>query len=332
MNNGRFKENGGNNAGGGESFRPHYHKSVLLLARCISCGAMQVIVPSAKQVNEVLTRLASNVPVSNAELADVIAEPPLDTGLEHWSLWTLASLARHVERQKWVGYVVETRLRGDLAQLGAAGAFGHPEKLPQSGDVPDLPEWEYFFHGKGCCLTHKEKATRIDVDFTGDGKSDAIDRYFYSDFLDSSEATELPELLISKNPPFRNVWHVDIDRLGAAGCVDPQHQVRLTHLGKEIAERISPLIERLNELFLLDTESARLARVYVAVCLGDFVLAERWSASITLPKTIVAPLAEKLTLLKQERGNWLTSELKTCPGYATTYLEALCDAVPETGK
>jgi hypothetical protein len=31
-----------------------------------------------------------------------------------------------------------------------------------------LPEWEYYFHGKGCCLTHRVTGEEIDVDFFDD--------------------------------------------------------------------------------------------------------------------------------------------------------------------
>jgi hypothetical protein len=46
--------------------------------------------------------------------------------------------------------------------------LGHPEGVPQSGPVPGLPEWEYYFHGRGCSLTHKVEGDEIDVDFWDD--------------------------------------------------------------------------------------------------------------------------------------------------------------------
>ena len=71
-----------------------------------------------------------------------------------WETWTLIGLVRHRERQAWVAEVIGTRLKGSLPELAAAGAFGHPQGVPQSGSVPGLPEWEYYFHGRGCCLTY----------------------------------------------------------------------------------------------------------------------------------------------------------------------------------
>src|SRR4051812_29391440 len=72
-----------------------------------------------------------------------------------WETWALIGLVRHRHRQLWVGEVVTTRLNGSLPEIARMGALGHPEGLSQSGLVPGLPEWEYSFHGKGCCLTHR---------------------------------------------------------------------------------------------------------------------------------------------------------------------------------
>src|SRR5262245_53036598 len=70
-----------------------------------------------------------------------------------WETWTLIGLIRHRRRQLWVGNIITERLGGNLLELGRMGAFGHPP-VPQRGPVPGLPEWEYYFHGRGCCLTH----------------------------------------------------------------------------------------------------------------------------------------------------------------------------------
>src|SRR4051794_2643642 len=85
-----------------------------------------------------------------------------------WETWTLIGLVRHRERQLWVETIVRTRLRGDPAGLAAIGALGHPEGVKQSGPVPGMPEWEYYFHGRGCCISHKVNGDEIDVDFWDD--------------------------------------------------------------------------------------------------------------------------------------------------------------------
>jgi hypothetical protein len=85
-----------------------------------------------------------------------------------WATWTLIGLARHRRRQHWVEQVMRTRLGGDPEALATCGALAHPGSIPQHGLVPGLAEWEYCFHGIGCCLTHRVTGESIDVDFHGD--------------------------------------------------------------------------------------------------------------------------------------------------------------------
>src|SRR5262249_33080861 len=85
-----------------------------------------------------------------------------------WETWTLVGLVRHRQRQFWVSDIIRTRLRGVPSDLAAIGALGHPEGVPQSGPVPGMPEREYYFHGRGCCISHKIDGDAIDVDFWDD--------------------------------------------------------------------------------------------------------------------------------------------------------------------
>jgi hypothetical protein len=99
--------------------------------------------------------------------------------LSPWLIWSLIALVRHRDRQLWVANVVRNKLHGapsDLARMGALG--GHPEDVPQSGPVPGMPECEYYFHGRGCCLTHKVNGEEIDVDFWNDS-AEYFDIFFY---------------------------------------------------------------------------------------------------------------------------------------------------------
>ena len=101
-----------------------------------------------------------------------------------WVTWTLIGLVRHRRRQLWVGEVVATRLGGDREVIAVMGALGHPPEVPQQGLVPDLTEWEYYFHGKGCCLTHRGTGEAIDVDFFGP-EAEYFDTFFYINYLKS---------------------------------------------------------------------------------------------------------------------------------------------------
>jgi hypothetical protein len=100
------------------------------------------------------------------DLAEYLRQCPQPGALPSpWETWTLIGLVRHRGRQLWVADVIRTRLRGEPAALAARGALGHPDGVRQSGSVPGLPEWEYYFHGRGCCLTHKVSGEDVDVDF-----------------------------------------------------------------------------------------------------------------------------------------------------------------------
>jgi hypothetical protein len=109
-----------------------------------------------------------------------------------WETWALVGLVRHRRRQLWVGEVITTRLSGNLLDLARLMALGHPQGVPQSGTVPGLPEWEYYFHGKGCCLTHKVTGEEIDVDFFDDS-AEYFDLFFYENYLKSLRSPEPAE-------------------------------------------------------------------------------------------------------------------------------------------
>jgi hypothetical protein len=109
-----------------------------------------------------------------------------------WVTWTLIGLVRHRRRQLWVAEVVATRLGGDLEAIARRGSLGHPQDVSQQGLVPGLTEWEYYFHGKGCCLTHRGTGEAIDVDFFGP-EAEYFDTYFYIKYLKSLKEPEPAE-------------------------------------------------------------------------------------------------------------------------------------------
>jgi hypothetical protein len=137
-----------------------------------------------------------------------------------WAVWMLFGLVRHRRRQLWVAEVVVERLGGDLDALATMGAFGHPADSPQSGLVPGITEWEYFFHGKGCCLTHRGSGQTIDVDFF-EPTGEYFDVFFYLRYLQSLKAPEPPEArLIALHPSFEPI-RLAIGELLGAGMLTP---------------------------------------------------------------------------------------------------------------
>lgn len=108
---------------------------------------------------------------------------PSDHQLSPWAAWTLVCLVRHRRRQAWVATTITTQFGADLLSLAKAGAFGHPD-VPQRGLVPQTVEWEYYFHGRGCCFSHRVTGETIDVDFL-DETFDWFEPFFFVQYLKS---------------------------------------------------------------------------------------------------------------------------------------------------
>lgn len=286
---------------------------------------MRLIIPNTDQINLVLKRLESQTPISDEELNRTLDERPIFTGLDHWSLWTLVCLSRHLARQKWVGYIVESRLKGDLRRIGCAGAFGHPEEMPQLGDVPDEPEWKYYFHGCGCCLTNKLTGTSIDVDFTREGQSDKIDPFFYSNYLLSLSAPGFPEREIRREKPFEHMWQVELDGLNGASCIQREHGFRLTPDGLRVTEAIEPLSEKIAQSLDLGTSVAHRNVVYLALAVGDVVLANEFVSQANIDSNLRARILRETQNERQSRIQFLKTELQKKVSHGSNYLAAIGD-------
>ncbi len=157
-------------------------------------------------------------PVDLRAFVEQLAEP--HETLSPWETWTLFGLVRHQTRQAWVREIVETRLRGDGNRIAAMGALGHPDDVPQLGSVPGMPEWEYYFHGIGCCLTHKVTGEAIDVDFFDDS-ADYFDTYFYSNYLKSLRSPAPVEKRLRQLHKSLRPLNIAVSRLLAAGVLEP---------------------------------------------------------------------------------------------------------------
>ncbi len=193
---------------------------------------------------------------------------PLVTAVSPWELWPLIGLIRHERRQKWVGLIVETKLQGSGREIASGGALGHPEGVPQEGEVPDTPGWRYFFHGRGCCLTHTD-GTSIDVDFADDGSSAEIDPWFYTQCLLSTPQHEWSDSQIRRGPPFEDAWQFELIRLRQLGLVDGKWRVRLTPRGRMLAEEIEPVVDEINRLATDDSVEGRRRMSWLLAELGD---------------------------------------------------------------
>lgn len=287
---------------------------------------MAALIPSKQAVERTLAAIESASVPTDDELGALLKSPSLDTGLDHWALWTLVCLCRHVRRQKWVGYIVETKLKGDLSLLGRAGAMGHPEEIPQSGAVPDEPGWSYYFHGRGCCLTHQKDGVSIDVDFDDQGSTERIDRFFYSTFLEELKHPELPEQQLRRKAPLQHAWQANISVLVSAGCLETGRGLPITHLGQGLFSSLEPLVESMDALLTSDTVSANRRLLFAALSLGEVVLARQFCKQGELDPALAAEIDKAAEQLMRQRAAQFTGALqKTADNPDSCLLAALAD-------
>jgi hypothetical protein len=159
-----------------------------------------------------------------------------------WEFWTLLSLVQHRSRQQFVADTVQYRLSGDIGSLATAGSLGHPD-IATRGIVPGMIEWEYDFHGRGCCLTHRPSSESIDVDFF-DSTADWFDTSFYVHYLESLREPKFVEArVISLHPSFETVM-LTRDRLLGRDLLEEQESgggFRLTFRYQEISTLLGDL-------------------------------------------------------------------------------------------
>lgn len=141
---------------------------------------------------------------------------PLD--LSPWVSWLYLCLVRHRTRQQFVLDSMKLRLNGDPTVIAAAGALGHPEGS-RFGLVPGDSNWEYRFHGRGCCMTHRLTGEEIDVDFF-DETADWFTPYFFINYLDSLKKPSFIEKRICQLYSSRRCVLIGIDELKELGLIE----------------------------------------------------------------------------------------------------------------
>lgn len=166
-------------------------------------------------------------------------------GLTPWQTWTLLGFVRHRQRNQFVADVMRERLQGDEHSLATAGAFGHPE-IPQSGVVPGLIEWRYYFHGRGCCLTHRTTGEAIDVDFF-DETADWIDEFFYTTYLQSLHSPRFVEQRLLTLHPSVETIAIAVEELANLGLLEQfadSNAFRLTFPDDALNQALETVAER----------------------------------------------------------------------------------------
>jgi hypothetical protein len=232
-----------------------------------------------------------------------------------WDTWTLIGLTRHRERQWWVADIIRTRLQGDVNRLATFGALGHPDGVPQRGTVPGLPEWEYFFHGRGCCLTHKIDGDAIDVDFWNES-ADYFDTFFYIHYLNSLRRPEPPEQRLRDLHPSTRAIEIAVNDMLAAGALT-QLPGRDSHPYR-VADQVLAAADIFDSFCAAWINPNR--RVWFAALVGDWLAADEAASGRPELAAITSPRAWQCRQIRLQR---LRRELDQ--PQAAEALEALAD-------
>lgn len=216
--------------------------------------------------------------------------------LSPWNTWTMIGLLRHHKRQLWVAEIIRTRLRGDLQALADIGALGHPEGVAQNGPVPGMPVWEYDFHGRGCCFTHRVGGDAIDVDFWDDS-ADFFDTFFYKKYLESLRHPEPPEQRLRELHPAARAVSIAVTDLLAVGALNPlpgneSHPYRL-------ADQVMARAEDIDFFCTAWTHVER--RVWLAAVVGDWLAADAATNGNPELASITGPRAERCREIRCQR-------------------------------
>ena len=233
-----------------------------------------------------------------------------------WETWALIGLVRHRARQFWVADIVRRRLRGAPSDLAAISAFEHSEGVPQSGPVPGMPEWEYYFHGRGCCISHKIEGDAIDVDFWDDS-AEYFDTFFYKNYLGSLCRPEPPEQRLRELHPSACTVSIALDELISCRALTPlpgreSHPYRL-------AEEVLSSIDAISAFCTAWADQSR--RIWLAALIGDWPAADEAASGWPDLTAITSPRAEQCREIRRQR---LREELQQ-PNRASNALQTLAD-------
>ncbi|MEI8378842.1 MAG: hypothetical protein WCJ09_01850 [Planctomycetota bacterium] len=255
------------------------------------------------QITRLLDALEQAVGIVPLDVVTFVQELP-DAGTLPipWETWTLIGLSRHRERQYWVRNIIQNHLRGDVAALGAMGALGHPDGLKRSGTVPGMPDWEYFFHGRGCCLTHKVTGEDIDVDFWNE-TAEYFDIYFYTKYLESLRDPDPPEQRLLELHRSVHAIGITINQLLASGAMIPKPGS--DRYPPRIVEKVLASGDMIDSFCRVWDDPSK--RIWLAAMIGDWLAAHEAAEGRPDVQRITGPRADKCRsirrdLLLQESG------------------------------
>ncbi|MEW4454140.1 hypothetical protein AB1L30_15815 [Bremerella sp. JC817] len=264
--------------------------------------------PLPYTMHEKIQRLLAAIDQAIQSESDGVDLPELLTRLpapgtlpSPWEAWGLIVLMRHRRRQQWVQTMVETRLDGNIAAIGQMGSLGHPEDHPRRGSLPGMSEWEYFFHGCGCCLSHKVNGDAIDVDFH-DGSANYFDTYFFEHYLNSLRHAEPPEQRLQQLHPSQEAVSLFFENLRRLGVLVPlrdesTHPLRLADDVVEYEDSIDQFCQKW----------AREDRLMLAAIIGDWLSADAMAEGEPALQAITGPRAKACVELRRSELRAMTN-------------------------
>lgn len=212
----------------------------------------------AEALKRALSSSGASLPADQPGLAVAIPISP-------WAIWVLFSLVRHERRQQWVAEVASNILGADLDAISAAGYSGHPP-IERRGLVPGMSDWEYDFHGRGCCLTNRISGESIDVDFY-DGSAEWFDDFFFMNFLKSLKKPPFVEGRVILLHPALETIRLSFDELLDLELLERRTDSKVVRLSPACREWAAAIDQ-------LDANCSQADRgVDVGMALGDWFLA-----------------------------------------------------------
>jgi hypothetical protein len=159
-----------------------------------------------------------------------------------------------------------------------------------------MPEWEYYFHGRGCCLTHKVVGDEIDVDFWGDS-AEYFDTFFYTKYLESLRQPEPPEQRLRELHRCTGPVRIAVDDLVAIGALTPLPG-RDSH-PPCVSDAILDHTEAIETFCGAWANSTN--RLWLGALCGDWLAAHEAAAGFPDLTAITAPRADQCRELRRQR-------------------------------
>jgi hypothetical protein len=230
--------------------------------------------------------------------------PPPEELPSPWTTWTLIALVRQRQRQVWVGKIVK-QLGGHPALIAQRGECGHLSRPPM-GPVPGMPAWEYHYHGRGCCLTHRVTGEEIDVDFFGN-RAVAFDYFFFERYLRSLRAPEPPEQRLIELHPSIDAIRLAFDELTTFGLLAPYPEGRVSSVFR-LSKHALRHKDLLDDFCTAWADQSR--QPWLAALVGDW-LAVHDRLGATVDPSLQDLVAQRVACIRQRRQTWLTKEFKS---------------------